>query len=123
MQHLEDVFLRPRPALRQIVLTFRPYVDKASYHQFLAGAYQDMALQALARWPAAETPESALRHISIVQEVAPRHLVDSSAPQPVLDPNAEPRRKEEERVKGRGRYTGHGASSRGFRSQSHACER
>lgn len=34
-EHLEDMFQTPRPDLISLNITFRPYVQKATYYQFL----------------------------------------------------------------------------------------
>lgn len=39
-EHLEDAFAKPRP-LERILVRFKPYVEKASYYQFLKGTYFD----------------------------------------------------------------------------------
>lgn len=127
-EHLEDAFERPRP-LERILVRFKPYVEKASYYQFLKGTYFDTCLEQLSSWPdplSLPLPSSTneyhqpplpptLRFLSLVQEVPPRHLVDSSvappSPKPEDEQKTDPRGKEEERVKGRGNYTGHGPFS------------
>ncbi|KAF8140465.1 hypothetical protein EV363DRAFT_1251058 [Boletus edulis] len=62
-EHMEEILEKPREALSYISLRFRPYVQRASYYQFLKGAYFDTALVALARWPTANYPT-----LSIVQD-------------------------------------------------------
>ncbi|KAF8913217.1 hypothetical protein CPB84DRAFT_529505 [Gymnopilus junonius] len=62
-EHLEEVFSQPFLSLQRLSLRFRPYVQKATYYQFLKGAYFDSTLSALSRWP-----ESDLRTLSIVQD-------------------------------------------------------
>ncbi|KAL7415312.1 hypothetical protein BDY24DRAFT_413458 [Mrakia frigida] len=126
-EHLEDAFQKPRP-LERILVRFKPYVEKASYYQFLKGTYFDTCLEQLSSWPDPLSlplppptdeyhrppPPPTLKFLSLVQEVPPLHLVDKSvAPPPKLDdaPKLDPRGKEEERVKGRGAYTGHGPFS------------
>jgi hypothetical protein len=34
-EHLDDMFQTPRPDLISLIITFRPYVQKATYYQFL----------------------------------------------------------------------------------------
>ncbi|KDQ63148.1 hypothetical protein JAAARDRAFT_29150 [Jaapia argillacea MUCL 33604] len=62
--HLDDLFDGSRwPELRFLSLKFKPYVQKATYLQFMKGAYFDGALDALSKWP-----ESKIQTISIVQD-------------------------------------------------------
>jgi len=35
--HLEEMFEEPRLGIRRMEMRFRPYVEQASYYQFLAG--------------------------------------------------------------------------------------
>jgi hypothetical protein len=37
-EHLEEMFEDPRPGIRRMEMRFRPYVEQASYYQFLKGA-------------------------------------------------------------------------------------
>ncbi|KAG9314175.1 hypothetical protein JVU11DRAFT_4961 [Chiua virens] len=60
---MEEMLEKPRETWRYISLRFRPYVQKATYYQFLKGAYFDTALEALSRWPTANLPT-----LSIVQD-------------------------------------------------------
>ncbi|KAJ7116798.1 hypothetical protein C8R43DRAFT_1038105 [Mycena crocata] len=62
-EHLKAIFERPRPELEYLSLRFRPYVQRATYQQFLSGSYFDSTLACLADWP-----ESNLPALSIVQE-------------------------------------------------------
>ncbi|KAJ7109796.1 hypothetical protein C8R44DRAFT_263075 [Mycena epipterygia] len=62
-EHLKIIFERPRPDLQYLSLRFRPYVQRATYQQFLSGSYFDSTLECLARWPASDLPT-----LSIVQE-------------------------------------------------------
>ncbi|KAG2154611.1 hypothetical protein DEU56DRAFT_370959 [Suillus clintonianus] len=62
-EHLEEIFHKPREDLRFLSLRFRPYVNRATYYQFLKGAYFDTTLTALSRWPPCE-----LSTLSIVQD-------------------------------------------------------
>lgn len=36
-EHLEEMFEDARPTLKRLELRFRPYVEQASYYQFLKG--------------------------------------------------------------------------------------
>lgn len=71
-EHLEDIFHKPREDLRFLSLRFRPYVEKATYFQFLKGAYFDTTLIALSRWPSYKLPT-----LSIVQD-PPEPLISSA---------------------------------------------
>ncbi|KAF8628261.1 hypothetical protein AX15_004032 [Amanita polypyramis BW_CC] len=65
-EHLEELFgqaLYSRK-LKYLSLRFRPYVQKATYFQFLKGAYFDSTLAALSKWP----QTSPLPVLSIVQD-------------------------------------------------------
>ncbi|KIK70467.1 hypothetical protein GYMLUDRAFT_274709 [Collybiopsis luxurians FD-317 M1] len=70
-EHLEELFSIDRKGrylkcvdnLRYLSLRFRPYVQKATYHQFLSGSYFDSTLEALSRWFAGQLPT-----LSIVQD-------------------------------------------------------
>lgn len=62
-EHLEEILEKPRGGLLYLSLQFRPYVQRATYYQFLKGAYFDTALQALSRWPSHNLPT-----LSIVQD-------------------------------------------------------
>ncbi|TFK41993.1 hypothetical protein BDQ12DRAFT_349859 [Crucibulum laeve] len=62
-EHLEELFAKPIPGLKYLSLRFRPYVQKATYYQFLKGAYFDSTLLALSQWP-----RSSLPTMSIVQD-------------------------------------------------------
>ncbi|KAJ3989045.1 hypothetical protein F5890DRAFT_1562136 [Lentinula detonsa] len=70
-EHLEELFsidregrcLRCVKNLSYLSLRFRPYVQKASYHQFLSGSYFDSILESLSRWPPGR-----LSTLSIVQD-------------------------------------------------------
>ncbi|KAF9245912.1 hypothetical protein BU15DRAFT_70971 [Melanogaster broomeanus] len=55
-EHMEEVLEKPRENLRYLSLRFRPYVQRATYYQFLKGAYFDTTLQALSRWPSYNFP-------------------------------------------------------------------
>lgn len=71
-EHLEEIFHKPRDNLCFLSLRFRPYVKKATYYQFLKGAYFDTTLTALSRWPSYQLPT-----LSIVQD--PSEPLTSSA--------------------------------------------
>ncbi|KAH6917084.1 hypothetical protein BKA70DRAFT_322014 [Coprinopsis sp. MPI-PUGE-AT-0042] len=62
-EHLEEMFEKPFENLAYLSIRFRPYVKRASYYQFLKGAYFDSSLLALSRWPASSLPV-----LSIVQD-------------------------------------------------------
>ncbi|KAF9511017.1 hypothetical protein BS47DRAFT_1280055, partial [Hydnum rufescens UP504] len=66
-EHLEDLFKKPQQSLRLLSLRFRPYVEKATYYQFLKGSYSDSMIELLAGWPGIAT----LKRISIVQDPLP----------------------------------------------------
>ena len=38
-EHLEEMFENERRDLRRLEIRFRPYVEQASYYQFLKGQY------------------------------------------------------------------------------------
>ncbi|TXT07510.1 hypothetical protein VHUM_03230 [Vanrija humicola] len=68
-EHLQEMFERPRPQMQRMEMRFRPYVEQASYYQFLKGSYFDAAVETLYKnWP--ETPS--FTHISLVQDLPPR---------------------------------------------------
>ncbi|KAG8997206.1 hypothetical protein FRB94_007813 [Tulasnella sp. JGI-2019a] len=73
-EHLDDMIRMPRPLLKYLSLTFRPYVEKATYYQFLKGSYFDGFLELLGQWPALPDGHEGLVTLSIVQEPPPRHL-------------------------------------------------
>ncbi|KAJ7508682.1 hypothetical protein B0H11DRAFT_39052 [Mycena galericulata] len=62
-EHLKAIFERPMPDLKYLSLRFRPYVQRATYQQFLSGSYFDSTLACLAEWPASDLPT-----LSIIQE-------------------------------------------------------
>ncbi|KAJ7017960.1 hypothetical protein C8F04DRAFT_1153694 [Mycena alexandri] len=62
-EHLKTVFQKPLPQLQYLSLRFRPYVQRATYQQFLSGSYFDSTLACLAEWPACDLPT-----LSIIQE-------------------------------------------------------
>ncbi|GJE85891.1 hypothetical protein PsYK624_019700 [Phanerochaete sordida] len=61
--HLEEIFKKPRDKLTMLNLRFRPYVQKATYYQFLKGAYFDSTIESISRWPRA-----CLSTISLIQD-------------------------------------------------------
>ncbi|WWC60438.1 uncharacterized protein I303_103010 [Kwoniella dejecticola CBS 10117] len=74
--HLEELFENPRQGIRRLEMRFRPYVEQASYYQFLAGSYFDTAVETLTkRWPSLPT----FTHLSIVQDLPPRSTVPPTA--------------------------------------------
>ncbi|CAL1694048.1 unnamed protein product [Somion occarium] len=64
-EHLEDIFEKPWHGLQFLSLRFRPYVQRATYYQFLKGAYFDSTLLALSRWSKGSCP---LPSLSIIQD-------------------------------------------------------
>ncbi|WVQ78905.1 hypothetical protein IAT38_000996 [Cryptococcus sp. DSM 104549] len=75
-EHLEEMFIDPRQGLERMELRFRPYVEQASYYQFLKGSYFDTAIETLTKsWPS--TPS--FTHLSIVQDLPPRSTVPPTA--------------------------------------------
>ncbi|KAJ6601417.1 hypothetical protein DFH09DRAFT_1271148 [Mycena vulgaris] len=62
-EHLKAIFERPLPELKFLSLRFRPYVQRATYQQFLSGSYFDSTLACLAEWPESDMPT-----LSIIQE-------------------------------------------------------
>ncbi|ODN88763.1 hypothetical protein L198_06565 [Cryptococcus wingfieldii CBS 7118] len=74
--HLEEMFENPRMDLERMELRFRPYVEQASYYQFLAGSYFDTAIETLTKkWPVCPN----FTHLSIVQDLPPRSTVPPTA--------------------------------------------
>ncbi|KZT02509.1 uncharacterized protein LAESUDRAFT_716908 [Laetiporus sulphureus 93-53] len=96
-EHLEEMFQKPMEELRFISLRFRPYVQRATYYQFLKvregdmlgaycssnifcqGAYFDSTLLAFSRWPAGELPT-----LSIVQEPLDPSIAPTKFAQPLV---------------------------------------
>ncbi|WVQ77360.1 hypothetical protein IAR50_007045 [Cryptococcus sp. DSM 104548] len=75
-EHLEEMFENPRMDLERMELRFRPYVEQASYYQFLAGSYFDTAVETLTKkWPVCPN----FTHLSIVQDLPPRSTVPPTA--------------------------------------------
>ncbi|KAJ9108079.1 hypothetical protein QFC19_002544 [Naganishia cerealis] len=71
-EHLVEAFENPRPKVKRIELRFRPYVDKASYYQFLRGSYFDTAIETMiSTWP----PTPTFTRLAIVQDIPPRFSV------------------------------------------------
>jgi hypothetical protein len=102
--------------------------------QFLKGQYFDSCLDALSSWPtrlsrtlssdaSTDPPSFQLRFLSLVQEVPPLHLVDSKTPTPIRSQagsddededvarDSKAKKRDIERVIGRGNYTGSGPFS------------
>jgi len=73
-EHLEEIFERPMKKLQFLGLRFRPYVERATYLQFLKGAYFDTTLKALGTWPSNGIPS-----ISIVQDPLSERFRDKEA--------------------------------------------
>ncbi|WVW80278.1 hypothetical protein I302_102256 [Kwoniella bestiolae CBS 10118] len=74
--HLEEMFENPRMEMRRLEMRFRPYVEQASYYQFLAGSYFDTAVETLTKkWPSLPS----FTHLSIVQDLPPRSTVPPTA--------------------------------------------
>ncbi|KAI0319037.1 hypothetical protein OF83DRAFT_1170555 [Amylostereum chailletii] len=70
-EHLEELFEKPMIGLKFLSLRFRPYVQKATYYQFLKGAYFDSSLLALSRWPAADMPSLSIMQDPLDPSIAP----------------------------------------------------
>ncbi|CCA69983.1 hypothetical protein PIIN_03923 [Serendipita indica DSM 11827] len=79
-EHVDDIFQRPRPALRTLNIVFKPYVQEATYYQFLRGAYFDSLLTHIASWPA----ESQLCSLSIIQTMPPQIDAPQRFAQPIV---------------------------------------
>ncbi|KAG8825581.1 hypothetical protein FRC17_008611, partial [Serendipita sp. 399] len=75
-EHSDGIFAIPRPTLKSLSLTFRPYVQEATYYQFLAGAYFDNILSKIASWPS----HSQLKHFSIIQTAPPQSFSHFAQP-------------------------------------------
>ncbi|ORX35255.1 hypothetical protein BD324DRAFT_582139 [Kockovaella imperatae] len=68
-EHLQEMFETFRPRLRRLEVRFRPYVEEASYYQFLKGSYFDSAVETMFRtWGESET----FTHLSFIQDIPPR---------------------------------------------------
>ncbi|KAH9937351.1 uncharacterized protein B0H18DRAFT_970186 [Fomitopsis serialis] len=78
-EHLEEMFQKPKHGLRFISLRFRPYVQRATYYQFLKGAYFDTTLLAFSRWPAEDLPT-----LSIVQDPLEPSIAPTKFAQPLV---------------------------------------
>ncbi|KAI0756577.1 hypothetical protein C8Q80DRAFT_1129401 [Daedaleopsis nitida] len=78
-EHLEEIFHNPREGLKFVSMRFRPYVQRATYYQFLKGAYFDSTLVALSRW----LPQ-ALPTLSVVQDPLDSALAPTSFAQPLV---------------------------------------
>ncbi|KAI0375431.1 hypothetical protein BV20DRAFT_986123 [Pilatotrama ljubarskyi] len=78
-EHLEEIFQKPRQHLRFLSMRFRPYVQRATYYQFLKGAYFDSTLLALSSWPAPSMPV-----LSIVQDPLDPAIAPTNFAQPLV---------------------------------------
>ncbi|KAI0673562.1 hypothetical protein C8Q78DRAFT_1119415 [Trametes maxima] len=78
-EHLEEIFEKPRIHLRYLSMRFRPYVQRATYYQFLKGAYFDSTLLALSSWP-----DPALPVLSIVQDPLDPTIAPTNFAQPLV---------------------------------------
>ncbi|KAI9057064.1 hypothetical protein FKP32DRAFT_1584592 [Trametes sanguinea] len=78
-EHLEEIFEKPRPCLKYLSMRFRPYVQRATYYQFLKGAYFDSTLFALAKWPTPILPT-----LSIVQDPLDPTIAPTTFAQPLV---------------------------------------
>ncbi|RPD64999.1 hypothetical protein L227DRAFT_519663 [Lentinus tigrinus ALCF2SS1-6] len=73
-EHLEEIFILPRPKMRFLSMRFRPYVQRATYYHFLKGAYFDSTLLALSRWPPQVLPTLAVVQDPLDPSLAPTHF-------------------------------------------------
>ncbi|KAI0652300.1 hypothetical protein C8Q79DRAFT_936935 [Trametes meyenii] len=78
-EHLEEIFEKPKPSLRYLSMRFRPYVQRATYYQFLKGAYFDSTLLALSSWP-----DPVLPVLSIVQDPLDPTIAPTNFAQPLV---------------------------------------
>lgn len=79
-EHLKDMLRSPIVGLRDFTLRFRPYVQRATYLQFLKGSYFDSTLDCIASWP----PKS-LDNLSISQDpLKPEMVPGPSFAQPIV---------------------------------------
>ncbi|TBU34482.1 hypothetical protein BD311DRAFT_793553 [Dichomitus squalens] len=78
-EHMEEIFNRPKEGLQFISMRFRPYVQRATYYQFLKGAYFDSTLLALSRWPPQTLPT-----LSIVQDPLDPSIAPTNFAQPLV---------------------------------------
>ncbi|KAI0639832.1 hypothetical protein C8Q77DRAFT_1045644 [Trametes polyzona] len=78
-EHLEEIFQKPRETLRFLSMRFRPYVQRATYYQFLKGAYFDSTLFALSSWPQPTLPV-----LSIVQDPLDPAIAPTNFAQPLV---------------------------------------
>ncbi|KAI0778613.1 hypothetical protein BD413DRAFT_465462 [Trametes elegans] len=78
-EHMEEIFQRPRTELRYLSMRFRPYVQRATYYQFLKGAYFDSTLFALSSWPKPSLPV-----LSIVQDPLDPAIAPTNFAQPLV---------------------------------------
>ncbi|KAF8324103.1 hypothetical protein DL93DRAFT_97166 [Clavulina sp. PMI_390] len=81
-EHLDDIFRKPKEDLKCLSLRFRPYVEKATYYQFLKGQYSDILVEDMTRW----LENRSLTHISMVQDPLPAIAFDpqTSFAQPIV---------------------------------------
>ncbi|KAF8580813.1 hypothetical protein K439DRAFT_1355890 [Ramaria rubella] len=66
-EHLREMFIKPVPSLNTLNLRFRPYVQTATYYQFLKGSYFDPTLELISMWPST----CSLSRVSIIQDPLP----------------------------------------------------
>ncbi|GBE77646.1 hypothetical protein SCP_0105260 [Sparassis crispa] len=78
-EHLELIFDKPMERLQFLSLRFRPYVQRATYYQFLKGAYFDSTLTAFSRWPSSHLPT-----LSIVQDPLDPSIAPTKFAQPLV---------------------------------------
>ncbi|KAK7695336.1 hypothetical protein QCA50_002527 [Cerrena zonata] len=74
-EHVLEIFQTPWADLKLLSLRFRPYVQRATYYQFLAGAYFDSTLEALSKWPG---EDCLLPKLSIIQDPIDSSLAPSN---------------------------------------------
>ncbi|KZV60406.1 hypothetical protein PENSPDRAFT_350645 [Peniophora sp. CONT] len=84
-EHTEEIFTLQRPLLQYLTLRFNPYVKKATYYQFLKGAYFDSTLIQLSKWPAGSLPL-----LSIVQDPLDSSIAPTGFAQPIVFFRLEP---------------------------------
>ncbi|KAJ7150320.1 hypothetical protein C8R46DRAFT_963590 [Mycena filopes] len=71
-EHLKAIFQNPRTELQYLSLKFRPYVQRATYQQFLSGSYFDSTLACLAAWPASDLPTLSIIQVPMDPAQAPK---------------------------------------------------
>ncbi|KAI0027962.1 hypothetical protein K488DRAFT_90257 [Vararia minispora EC-137] len=79
-EHTEELVERPFERLRFLSIRFRPYVKKATYYQFLKGAYFDSTVLKMAAWPALADLET----LSIVQDPLDVAIAPTNFAQPIV---------------------------------------